>query len=425
MFIACVAAPAVPAHASDDSNGGQLVLAPTVSAQQLNTALTALEQGNNDTLLRQLLTGLQAYVGEGNYAAASSTLAQLQTVSANDANRGRPVSPALGALINSLSVGSDGASVNSNALASALKSDAAAGGSAASQQKLSVDEQILADLMQYANSTLASDLLQSSDLLSQKAFAGTNASAGIAPVALPGTSGFSGLSIPSLGVPSLSVGNASGGLPTIPLAALVVPLVVVGAIAALFVSRRRLVGLVGSRSLPGMKLLRGAKGRERSGRRGRTLRPPGEDRVLLRQGGQADGEEGRPEARVGDPPRVLLQVRGHSRATARRAPSPPSTRRRSSQDRTWGAPTPTSPLRSSSPWARKSDEAPPVRRDPGRGGPRGRHLLALHHRVLGFPRRRRRDWPDRHLVVRDLDVPLLSPPGRIPGHRREHDATRS
>jgi len=258
MLIACAGALAVPAHAADDSNSGQLTQAPTVSPSQLNSALGTLAQGTNDTQLQQLLAQFQSQMNSGDYAGAASTLVQLKGLSASQPGA---VSPSLNALIQSLTVGNNGASVNATALASLLSSGpASAAGSNESPQKLSVDMQSLASLMQYANATMASELLQNSSLLSSSAFAGSaGIPAGGAPIALPGISGLPGISLPSAGAPSLSVGAPSGGLPAIPLTALAIPLVAAAAVAALFFSRGRVVRLIGSQSLPGMTLLRGAK----------------------------------------------------------------------------------------------------------------------------------------------------------------------
>ena len=55
------------------------------------------------------------------------------------------------------------------------------------------------------------------------------------------------------------MGAPSGGLPSIPLTAFVIPLVVAGMVAALYFSRSRVVRLIGSQSLPGMTLMRGGK----------------------------------------------------------------------------------------------------------------------------------------------------------------------
>jgi hypothetical protein len=256
ILVACVGALAVPAHAADDSNAGQLAQVPTVSSTQLGSTLGTLAQGDNDTQLQQLLSQFQSQLNAGDYPAASSTLGQLQNLSASQP---ASVSPSLGALLNSLSVGSGGATVNSGTLASLLSSGSGAGSSSESAQQLSGDMQSLAGLMQYANSTLASELLQNSSLLSQSAFGNGGVSAGSAPVALPSLSGLSHLSVPSVGAPSLSVGTPSTDIPAIPLTSFVIPLALATLIAALYFSRGRVVRLIGSQSLPGMPLLRGAK----------------------------------------------------------------------------------------------------------------------------------------------------------------------
>jgi hypothetical protein len=256
VLVACVGALAVPAHAADDSNAGQLAQVPPVSPTQLGSTLGTLAQGTNDTQLQQLLSQFQSQLNGGNYSAASSTLGQLQSLSANQS---ASVPPSLGALLNSLSVGSNGATVNSGALASLLTSGSGAGSSSESAQQLSGDMQSLASLMQYANSTLASELLQNSSLLSQSAFGSGGVSVGGAPVALPGLSGLSHLSVPSVGTPSLSVGTPSADIPAIPLTAFVIPLALAAAVAALYFYRGRIVRLVGSQSLPGMPLLRGVR----------------------------------------------------------------------------------------------------------------------------------------------------------------------
>ncbi len=268
LLLAGALAPlAPPAHAADDSNSGPLTPTPTVSPQELNSALSSLAQGSNDTQLQQLISQFQSQLASGNYNGAASTLVQLKGLS----NQQGASSPALNALLNSLSVGSNGASIDSNTLSSLLNANT--GGSSASQQKLSLDMQTLASLMQYANSTLASQLLQSSGLLSQSAFSGSGGANGGAPkVSLPGVSSLPGISIPSVGAPSLSVGGPSGGLPAISPAAFAVPLLVAAVVAALFFSRGRVARLIGSQRLPGVPFLRG--GQEAAGESGEVPTDP-------------------------------------------------------------------------------------------------------------------------------------------------------
>lgn len=244
-LVAASGALAVPAHAADDSNAGTLAPAPTVSPQQLNSALNTLSQGNNDTQLQRLLSQFQSDLASGNTTGAASTLVELQNLPP-----GQGVdSQALSALLQSLTVGAGGASLNTNTLSSILNDASnpqyASGQSA---QRLSVDMQTLASLIQFTNSTLASQFLQGSDALSKSAYSGQLPAGGV-PVSLPGVGGFSGLSVPSVGAPPAGVGTPSGTLPSVPLAVFVLPLAVSASALALYYSRRRLVRLIGSPAL--------------------------------------------------------------------------------------------------------------------------------------------------------------------------------
>jgi len=245
----------MPAHAADDSNSGQLNQVPPVTPQQLNSALSSLAQGGNDSQVQSLLAQFQSELKGSNYTGAASTLLQLQGLAANPQTG---TSPSLSALLQSLAIGNNGASINANTLASLLnQAQSQSGSSGQSAQRLSVDMQSLANLMQYVNATMASQLLQDSSLLSQSAFTGSGGTAGVGQVALPGLSGLSGISMPSIGSPSLAVGTPSAALPNIPFAAFALPLLVAAAVVSLFFFRRRFVGLIGTQILPGMTLLTG------------------------------------------------------------------------------------------------------------------------------------------------------------------------
>lgn len=246
-----LAAFALPAYAADDSNAGTLTPAPTVSPQQLGSVLGTLSQGSNDTQLQQLLSQFQSELASGNTSAAASTLVQLQNLPP-----GQGVdSQALSALLQSLTVGTGGASVNTNTLSSLLNEASSTPYSGKSAQRLSVDMQSLAGLIQFTNSTLASEFLQSSDALSKSAYSGQLPAGGV-QVSLPGVGGLSGLSVPSIGAPSVGVGAPSGSLPSVPLVAFVLPLALVAAALALYYSRGRLARLVGSPGLPRISLSR-------------------------------------------------------------------------------------------------------------------------------------------------------------------------
>lgn len=235
---------ALPVHAADDSNGGTLAQVPTLSTQQLNSAIAALSQGQESGQVQQLLSQFQSQMAAGNYSAASSTLGSLQGLSSSDPGS---VPPSLNALLQSLSVGDNGASVDGNTLTNQL-SDLSDSGE--SPHQLSVDMASLANLMQYANSTLASELLQNSTLLSQSAFTGAGGSLGTAGVTLPGVSGFSDMSVPSVTAPSFGVRGISASAPQVPIDAFILPMVLVGAVVGLYYSRGRIARMATSSRLP-------------------------------------------------------------------------------------------------------------------------------------------------------------------------------
>jgi hypothetical protein len=257
LFLLLAGLLAVPVLAADDSNSGRLTPAPAVSSQQLNSALSSLAQGSNDTQLQRLILQLQSQLDSGNLNGAASTLLQLQNYSSDPQNK---VPESLSALLQSMSVGSNGASIDASTLASLLNAaQANPNASNETPQKLSVDMRTLANLLQYVNPTIASQLLQNSALLSQNALAGSTGQAGSAPIKLPGISGLSGLSLPSVGGPSVSAGGLAGGLPTLTPAVIAIPLIIVAAVAALFLSKNRVLRLIGSQNLPGFPLALGGR----------------------------------------------------------------------------------------------------------------------------------------------------------------------
>jgi Domain of unknown function (DUF4129) len=244
---------ALPVRAADDWNSGPLTQVPTLNPQQLSSALGTLSQGTNSTQLQQLISLFQSEMDSGNYTAAASTLVQLKGLSADQDN-----SQALNALLQSLSVGSNGASVNGTMLASLLSAASSppyqTGSSSQSKQTVSLDMLSLANLLQYVNGTLASELLQKEGLGGD--LGGSNSTAagktGLVPGNLPGLSGFSGLSMPSLDAPSLSVATPSTSVSALPLAEIAIPMFIVAAAVAIFYSRARIMTrLAGAQSLLG------------------------------------------------------------------------------------------------------------------------------------------------------------------------------
>jgi hypothetical protein len=264
---ACLSPP-LQVHAADDSNSGPLTQVPTLNPQQLNSALGTLSQGTNSTQLQQLISLFQSEMSSGNYTRAASTLVQLKALSASQNN-----SQALNALLQSLSVGGDGASINGTMLASLLSAASSppfqtgTTSSGQSKQTLSLDMQSLANLLQYVNGTLASELLQkeglagpggssgsgSSGLLGNSTGAAGKAAGASMQPTMAGLSWFSGLSMPSLDTPSLPVGAPSTSVSALPLLELAVPLFTIAAAIVLFYARGRLMmsKLVGAQRLTG------------------------------------------------------------------------------------------------------------------------------------------------------------------------------
>lgn len=248
LALALALGAAAPAHAADDSNSGKLTPAPTVNPQALSSALSSLAQGTNDTQMQQLLAQFESQLNAGNYSSAHQTLLTMQGLDAG--SQSGQSSVALNTLINSLSVGSSGASIDPNTLASILNATSSQGQSA---QSMSVDMQTLANLMQYVNPTLASQLLQGSNSLSQAAYGNAGTAGGSVP--LPGLSGLSGVSVPSVGAPAVPAGAGGFGVPSVSPYAVALPLAAIFAVAALYLSRRRIAGLLSSEKLSGISLL--------------------------------------------------------------------------------------------------------------------------------------------------------------------------
>src|SRR5947199_9823398 len=70
--------PVATVFAADDTNSGNLTPIPTLTPEQVASALTALGQGTNDSSIQQLLQQLNCQVSSGNNAAASSTILHLK-----------------------------------------------------------------------------------------------------------------------------------------------------------------------------------------------------------------------------------------------------------------------------------------------------------------------------------------------------------
>src|SRR2546427_12625838 len=99
--------PVATVFAADDTNSGNLTPNPTLTPQQVASALTALGQGTNDSSIQQLLQQLNSQVGSGNSAGAASTILQLKADSNN-----RNMSPPMKALLQSISSGNNGLTID-------------------------------------------------------------------------------------------------------------------------------------------------------------------------------------------------------------------------------------------------------------------------------------------------------------------------
>jgi hypothetical protein len=238
---------AVPAHGADDTNSAPLTQGPTVSPQALASALSQLAQGSNDTQLQGLVNQLDTQLESGNYGSAASTLLELQGYSNNNS-----VPDSLKDLLQSLSINGNGASIDTTLLSKLLGTNAGGAGNLANESpnKMSLDLSTLANLLQGVDPSFASQLLQQST-----SFAGVGAIAAnspgpiVTPQAVPNLS----FAAPSLATPSLPV-SGPAAVPLVSPTALVLPVVVLLAVVALFLSRNALARLVGRQALPGTPL---------------------------------------------------------------------------------------------------------------------------------------------------------------------------
>jgi len=229
---------ALPVLAADDSNSMNFRTSGTLSNQQISTALTTLSQNLTDPALKQSLSQLASQLNNGNAAGATSTLLTLQA----DANNDPQASAGLKALLQSLSVGQNGLSLNSTKLASQL----GVGGSPLrlpnslsneSPQQLTVDLNTLATLLQGVDPALAAQMLNTLQL-----------GGGGANVSPPGSVNVGGLKVPGMSVPSLKLPTV-GASSTFDPIVLLVPLAFV-IVTGIYVFRGRLLALLGRQAMP-------------------------------------------------------------------------------------------------------------------------------------------------------------------------------
>ncbi|TMP99137.1 MAG: hypothetical protein E6K99_05775, partial [Thaumarchaeota archaeon] len=142
--------PLATVFAADDTNSGNLTPNPTLTPEQVASALTALGQGTNDSSIQQLLQQLNSQVSSGNNAAASSTILQLKADS-NNPN----MSASMKALLQSISEGKNGLTVDPQLLSALLGANNPTPNGVPSNlrnespSRIPVDLNTLANLLQY------------------------------------------------------------------------------------------------------------------------------------------------------------------------------------------------------------------------------------------------------------------------------------
>ena len=238
LLLVLLSMTALPVLAADDSNSMNFKTSGTISNQQISAALSTLSQNLTDSALKQSLSQLASQLNNGNTAGAASTLVTLQS----DVNNDPQASAGLKALLQSLSVGQNGLSVDEDKLASQL----GVGGSPLrlpsslsneSPQQLTVDLSTLATLLQGVNPTLAAQMLN----MLQLGGSGAN-------VSLPGSVNVGGLKVPGVSVPSPKLPDVAAPSSFDPVV-LIVPLAIVVA-AGIYAFRGRLLALFGRQATP-------------------------------------------------------------------------------------------------------------------------------------------------------------------------------
>jgi len=240
--------PVAAVLAADDSNSGNLTPNPTLTPQQVASALTALGQGTNDSSIQQLLQQLNSQVSSGDSAGAASTILQLKADS-NNPN----MSASMRALLQSISSGNNGLTIDPKLLSSLLGANnptpngVPSNLTSESPSRIPVDLSTLANLLQYVDPTLASTLLGE---------AGQPTQVGEGPKTIPSITP-PGINLNKLGLPAISTptfGSVGGGvsLPAVNPAEFAFPLLLVAAMVGVFLSRHRFGRLLGSQKVPAM-----------------------------------------------------------------------------------------------------------------------------------------------------------------------------
>ncbi len=221
-------------HAADDSNSRDLTASQSLSPQAVSSTLNSLAQGLNDPNLSKEISQLNSQLSSGNNKAAASTLVQLKA----DAQNSPGASDALKALLQSLSVGSNGASIDSNLLSTLLglnnmSPNGVPGGLRhESPSQVSVDLNTIANLLQGVDPNLAAKLINDA---TQLGLGGGGLSLG-------------NLRPPSITYPSITAGQ--GAFPALSPQELLLPAVLIAVVVAVYFSRNRVLRVLGTQALP-------------------------------------------------------------------------------------------------------------------------------------------------------------------------------
>jgi hypothetical protein len=229
--------------AADDSNSGGLTQSSTVNSQLLSSSIANLTEELNNTQVGQLTSQLESQLNTGNTAGAGQTLTQLQSL-LNTQSGSQGVPSSLSSLLQSLSAGPNGISVDPNQLSNLLGLDSSNGlpSNMSNQSPTSSAQalQTLSTLLKNINPALAQQMLSEASALIQSN--GTNP--GLSTPTLS-----SKPSLPTISPPSLGI-TPSAKLPSINAESLVIPIVVIAAAISLFLFRNRFAAAIGRQILP-------------------------------------------------------------------------------------------------------------------------------------------------------------------------------
>lgn len=239
LLLLCLSVPV--AQAFDNTNSSDLQQSQTVDPQLLGSTVAQMAQQTSDPQLQALAAQFEQAMSSGNYNSERSALANLQSYPQLSAD-----SPALSALVRSMTASGDGISVNPSTLASLLGAFSPDAQGVPSNMVAENPAQLASDLSSIMNLMNGVDPSLDSQLLNDL---------GQMSVSFPSTSSLG--SILSLGrsgpagLPSGPLAVGAAGPPSAALGELGIPVAIVVAVAVLFLLRNRLRRLMGGQTSPG------------------------------------------------------------------------------------------------------------------------------------------------------------------------------